>query len=150
MQFFIASLLSLLLLQGAFAAPTPATTSAEISEQGTPSGSLERRFLGGYGMGAYGGMGYGGWGLGGGLGYPYGGGFMSGGSSGQSSSFNSNSMASVGPFGYASSTNQAGATNSYSNTYGGRFFQKDAEAKKPTNVSLLILYTNSQSLDSLG
>ena len=59
---------------------------------------------------------------------------MSGGSSAQSSSFNSNSMASVGPFGYASSTNQAAATNSYSNTYGG-LFQKDAEAKKPTNVS---------------
>jgi len=74
---------------------------------------------------------------------------MSGGSYGQSSSFNSNSMASVGPFGYASSTSQAGASNSYSNTYGGRFFQKDTDAKKPTNVSLLLLYTNSQSLDSL-
>ena len=144
MQFSLAALLSLALLQGTLAAPAP-TTSAEMSQQGEPSGTLEKRFLGGYGgPGAYGGMGwgagypYGGGLYGGGLGYPYGGGIMAGGSTGQSSSFNSNSMASVGPFGYATSNNQAAATNSYSNTYGGRVFQKDAEAKKPTNVSLSI------------
>ncbi|KNZ61910.1 putative signal peptide protein [Puccinia sorghi] len=51
-----------------------------------------------------------------------------------SSSYNSNSMTSAGPFGYASSNNQAASSSSYSNNYGG-FFAKDAQAKKSTNVT---------------
>lgn len=51
MQLFLASLLSLSLLQGSLAVPAPTTGPSGMAEQAEDliSGSMEKRFFGGYG-----------------------------------------------------------------------------------------------------